>query len=137
MGKQKSLVNNIIFNFAKTLSSLVFPVITFAYCSRVLGADGIGKANFAKSVISYFTMVAMLGMNYYGTREAAKVRDDREKLSHFAQEMLVINGCSTVIAYLAFIASLFLVKKFQDYTLLLLVNSASIVLMGLGMEWLY
>ena len=88
----KSLLRNSLFNIIKTLSNLIFPVITFAYASRILGDVGIGQVSFAKSVISYFTMIAMLGMQYYGTREGARFRDNPVQFSRFSQEMLMING---------------------------------------------
>lgn len=137
MPREKTLVKNFIFNFVKTLNSLLFPVITFAYSSRVLGVDGVGRVNFAKSVITYFTMIAMLGMNYYGTREAAKLRNDPEKLSRFCVEMLLINGCTTLIAYALLAAAMLSVPLLRGYGTLLLICSAAIVLQSMGMEWLY
>lgn len=133
----KSITKNFIFNLIKTLSGIIFPVITFTYASRTIGVSGIGKFNFTHSIIVYFTMLATLGMTHYGTREAAKIRDDRRKLSLFAQEMLTINLISTSAAYILFLISLAVVSRFQDYTALLLVNSISIVLSGMGIEWLY
>lgn len=137
MEHKKSIPRNLVFNFLKTFSSLVFPVITFTYAARVLGDAGIGRASFAKSVITYFTMLAMLGMNSYGTREAAKLRDDREKLSKFVCEMLMINGCTTFIAYVLLFAAMRAVPKFHGYEDLLLVCSLAILMQGMGMEWLY
>ncbi len=137
MRKNKSLTVNFIFNLLKTFSSILFPIITFTYSSRVLGADGIGKVNFAKSIISYFSMFAMLGMAYYGTREAAKIRENRYKLSKFTHEMLLINGCTTIIAYIVLVIVILFMSKLKDYTLLLIINSFSILMMGMGMEWLY
>ena len=75
MGKQKSLKLNFVMNAILTMSQFVFPLITFPYVSRVLGASGTGKVSFAISVVSYFTMVAALGVPTYGIRAAAKVRD--------------------------------------------------------------
>ena len=86
MASKASLVKNGIFNSVKVLSSLIFPVITFAYAARILGDAGVGRVTFARSIISYFTMIAMLGMNYYGTREAAKLREDKDKLSKFSHQ---------------------------------------------------
>lgn len=137
MKKNKSITINFIFNFLKTFSSILFPVVTFTYSSRILGVNGVGKVNFAKSIISYFSMFATLGMNYYGTREAAKLRDNRHKLSKFTHEMLLINGSTTVISYIALLIAILFVVRLKDYTLLLVVNSFSIFMMGMGMEWLY
>jgi O-antigen/teichoic acid export membrane protein len=137
MKKNKSITINFVFNLIKTISSVIFPIITFSYSSRILGSDGVGKVNFAKSIISYFSMFAMLGMNYYGTREAAKLRDDKDKFSVFVHEMLIINGITTCIAYIALAISIMMVDRLKDYTVLLMINSFSILMLGMGMEWLY
>lgn len=137
MPQNKSLTFNFIFNFLKTLSNVLFPVITFSYSARILGVDGVGKVNFAKSFVTYFSMIATLGMNYYGTREAAKLRDHKKRLSKFAHEMLLINGISTEAACLFLFLALLCSARVQDYTVLILINSLSVFLAGLGMEWLY
>lgn len=137
MTRSKSLVRNYIFNFIKTFSSLVFPLITFTYSARVLGVDGVGRVNFAKSFITYFSLFAMLGMNYYGTREASKLREDKDRLSQYVQEMLIINGVTTTAAYIILILAMFSVPKLQGYETLLIINSFAIALQGMGMEWLY
>ncbi len=134
---EKSLAQNYIFNLARTLCNVAFPVITFAYTSRILGTDGIGSINFTKSIVSYFIMIAVLGINQYGTREAAKLRDDRQKLSKFVHEVLCINLITTVLAYVLLIISIFLIPKLHDYYILLCINSIAIFMQGMGMEWLY
>lgn len=137
MEKERSLIENSIFNIIKTFFNLIFPVITFTYASRVLGDVGIGKVNFSKSIITYFTMLATLGMKYYGTREAAKLRDNRHDFSKFACEMLVINLMTTVISYTLLFIAMLSIPKLKDYKTLLLISSMAIALEGLGMEWLY
>lgn len=135
--KEKNIAGNVFFSVIKTLCTLAFPLITFSYSSHLLGVEGVGQVNFAKSIISYFTMFAMLGMNYYGTREAAKIRDKKDKLSKFVHEMLIINAITTMIAYFLLVVAVIAIPKFSEYTTLLFINSFSICLMGLGMEWLY
>ena len=135
--KSKSLKINICLNFFRTLSNLIFPLITFPYASRILLPDGIGRANFANSIVSYFSIIAMLGINAYGIREAAKVRDDKEKLSKFVKEIFFINLISTVISYVLFFITIFNFKVFFKYKELLLIYSITILFTTLGMEWLY
>lgn len=137
MQKEKSLLHNYIFNLIKTLNSILFPIITFTYSARILGVDGVGKVNFAKSVITYFTMIAMLGMNYYGTRETAKLRDDHEMLSKFCAEMLIINGSTTLLAYALLVIAMISTPLLREYSVLLVICSVAIALQGMGMEWLY
>ncbi len=98
MGKAVSLKKNIVMNGLYTVSSFLFPLITFPYVSRVLGPAGCGKVSFATSLISYFTLIAQLGIPSYGIRVCAKVRDDREKLTRTAHELLMINGIMCVLS---------------------------------------
>lgn len=135
--KNSSVAVNAILSFVKTLTGIIFPIITFAYASRILGADGVGKVTFSRNVITYFTTLATFGVNYYGTREVAKRRDNKEELSKFCHEMLMINGIGCVISYVLLTFSLILITKFNNYQLLLVVNSVSIILTCLGMDWLY
>lgn len=134
--KQKSIGVNLIANGIKTLMSVLFPLITFPYASRILGTSGIGKVNYASSIISYFSMFAALGISTYAVREGARIRDDREKFSKFAKEMLNINLCTTLISYTALIIFLRL-PILGGYKNLLMISSAGIVFTTIGMEWLF
>ena len=135
--KEKSLKLNATLNVIKTIMSLIFPLITFPYASRILSADGIGKVNFANSIISYFGIIASLGISTYAIRESAKVRENKTLLSKFVIEISIINLVSTVVSYLLFFVALFLVPKFRDYKVLLIICSTTILLSTLGISWLY
>ena len=134
---KKSIKVNAFLNIIKTLMSVIFPLITFPYASRILLPEGIGKVQFALSIISYFSLLATLGITSYGVREGAKYRDSRGMLSIFAKEIFVINLCSTVFSYLLLIIAIMIVPKFFEYKSLLIVCSSSILFTALGMEWLY
>ena len=137
MKKQKSLKLNFIMNALLTMSSFIFPLITFPYVSRVLGPTGTGQVNFATSLITYFSMFAQLGIPTYGIKVCAQVRDDHEKLTRTTQELLIINLVMTVISYVAFIIALFAVPKLASDKMLYVVTSSTILLTTIGMEWLY
>ena len=64
MDSNTSLKKNFILNVLLTLSTILFPLITFPYVSRVIGPAGVGKVTFATSIISYFSMFAQLGIAY-------------------------------------------------------------------------
>ena len=118
-------------------STIVFPLITFPYISRVLLVEGNGKIAFASSVVNYFSMIASLGIPTYGIRACAQVRGDKEKLSHTVQELLIINMVTTGISLLAFLVSLVTVPQFAAEKELMLINGVSMVLATLGVTWLY
>lgn len=132
-----SLKKNVLMSTILTMSSFLFPLITFPYISRILLPVGTGKINFATSVVTYFAMFAQLGIPTYGIRVCAKVRDDREKLSGTVQELVIINLIMCACAYIVFTFSLVYIPKFQVEKMLLIITSVSIFLNALGVEWLY
>ncbi len=69
----KSIRVNTFYHLRKTTLSLVFPLISFAYTSRILEAEGLGKIQFSQPIITYFTLIAILGIKNYGTREGGKM----------------------------------------------------------------
>ena len=79
MVKTRSVKFNFAMNVILTASTMIFPLITFPYISRILLPAGVGKVNFATSVVSYFSMIAMLGVPVYGVRACAQVRDNKEQ----------------------------------------------------------
>lgn len=137
MERQKSMKNNMLMSSILTVSNFIFPLITYSYVSRVLTPIGTGKVAFVNSILQYFSYIAILGIPSYGLRECAKVRDDKEKLSHTVQELLIISLVSTLIAYVLLIVSILSVPKLFEYKDLFAVMSAYILLNTIGLEWVY
>jgi len=137
MRKQKSIKLNFIMNALLTMSSFIFPLITFPYVSRVLLPTGTGKVSFATSLISYFTMFSQLGIPTYGIRACARVRDNKNELTRTAHELLIINLIMAFISYVVLAFALLFVSRLHEDRLLYLIVSLSILLNAIGMEWLY
>lgn len=137
MKKEKSMKVNALMNAVLTMSSFVFPLITFPYVSRILGPEGMGRVTFATAVMYYFAMFAQLGIPTYGIRVCAAIRDDKEKLSRTVQEIVLLNTGMTVLVYGVFFIALLSVPRFADEKLLLTITSVQMILNVLGMEWLY
>ncbi len=135
--KQHSIKYNFLMDLILKVSTILFPMITFPYVSRVLSPEGLGRVSFATSVISYFQLFAALGIPTYGVRLCTKYRDDRKKLSKAFQELLIINSSTTILSYVVFIVALLSVRKFKDDSLLLIITSANVLLSTLGVSWLY
>lgn len=137
MVKNKSIKLNFLMNIVLTLSSFIFPLITFPYASRVLTQVGTGRVAFATSLIAYFNMIAQLGIPTYGIRACAKVRDDKEKLTRTAQELIAINIFMSVFSYICLGLALMFIPRLYDDRELYIIISLTIFLTSIGMEWLY
>lgn len=135
--KNISLKKNFIMNIILTMTSFIFPLITFPYVSRILLAEGTGKVSFATSLISYFTLFSQLGVPIYGIRACAIVRDNKEELSRTVQELFIIRLITTLISYAAFAVVLLTVPRLQADRTLYIIVSFNIFFTFIGLEWLY
>lgn len=75
------LKKNLFFNITYQILILFLPLVTSSYLARIIGAEGIGRYSYAYSIALYFTYFTMLGLNKYGNRIIASVKNDKEKLS--------------------------------------------------------
>ena len=135
--KHKSLALNAFLNSLRSVLNILFPLITFPYVSRKLTVDGMGIYNFSNSFISYFLLIAALGINTYAIREGAKYRNNKVKITQFSSEIFTINICSTLIAYVLLFICLVLFSQLHVYLLCILIFSLQIIFNTIGTEWIY
>lgn len=124
-------------NALLTVSSILFPVITLPYVTRVLGAEGVGRVFFASSVTAFFAMFAELGIPVYGIRACARVREDRAELSATVRELMTVNALSCAAVYIVFAAALRAVPQLASDRQLMIIMSSTMILNAAGAEWLY
>ena len=111
MDKKNSIKENFLFNTLVQLTTILVPLITLPYISRILQAKGLGEYSFAYSVAYYFYIFIRLGLHNYGNRTIASVRDDSEKLSkiffeiYTTQFFLGIFMTTIYLAYCVFFSS--------------------------------
>lgn len=133
----KSIKKNAALNGLRTILNLVFPLITFPYVSKVLSVDEIGEYNFSQSIITYFLLIAALGIDKFAVREGTKYRDNQEKFNQFASKIFSVNIFSTVISYLLLFLYLAISDKAFYYRECILIFSLQIFFVTLGTEWIY
>lgn len=128
---------NALLNTIRTVMSILFPLITYPYVTRLFQADTLGKVNFASTTVSYFSLLAVLGLTSYAAREGIRYRDNSIQLNQFCSELLTLNLCTTFFAYVLFAIICFVVPKFHQYAALLVIYSVTILFSALGLEWVY
>ncbi len=115
--RDSKVIENFIFNLAYQMMSLLLPIITTPYLSRRLGAEGVGTYQYVYTIVSYFTMCCILGIENYGSRECAAVRDDSRKLAQKFREIYTVQLCASIVTIAAYI--LFTVLDGEIRTLLI------------------
>lgn len=102
----KEINKNFIYNAIYQLFIFVIPFLITPYISRVLGANNIGIYSYTYSIVYYFMLFAMIGINNHGIRTISKNRQDIKELSKTFFSIFnlqVILSLSMIIIYLIFI----------------------------------
>lgn len=98
MKSEHNIKKNFIYSVSYQILTIILPLITAPYVTRVLGAKGLGVYSKTQAWAHYFLLFAMLGVNNYGNRAIARVRDNREKASKTFWEIYTFQFVTAVIA---------------------------------------
>lgn len=134
---KKSIKKNALLNGVRVFLTIVFPLITFPYASRVLGAENLGIVQFSSSIIVFVSLFASLGISSYATREGAALRENRKKLSDFASSIFTINIIFTILSYILLFVVLLLPTKLSGYKMVISILSIQIIFTTIGVDWIY
>jgi len=102
---------NFIYNSMYQLLIMFIPLLTTPYLSRVLGSGGVGIYSYNFSIANYFVLFIMLGLNNYGNREIAKVKDDKNKLESSFWNIYIMQFFCGVVINIIYIAYCFTIAK--------------------------
>ena len=135
--KKKSLTLNAFLSSLKTLTTIVFPLITYPYITRVLSVENIGEINFGQSIVSYFSLLAGLGISTFAIRNGSQIRENGNQLNTFANRVFTINLIATAISYILLIAVTFFSTKVATYKTIILLQGLTVAMSPLAVDWLY
>ena len=124
---------NFLYNSFYQLLLIVVPLITTPYLARALGAEGMGLYSYAHAIAGYFVLFIMLGLNNYGNRTIAFVRDDKKKLSRtFCEICRMQITISLVVIALYVLYAIFLSNNPITWVMLIYIVSAAF-----DINWLF
>ena len=133
----KSLAKNSLYNILYKTSNLVFPLIISAYVSRILMAEGVGKVSSAQNIVTYFTLLAALGLPTYGTKMIAAVGEIREQRNKTFSELFCLNAISTIICTIIYYCLIINIPYFQERLALSVVCGLAIIFNIINVDWFY
>ncbi len=133
----KSVFKNTIFNTCYKALNVLFPLITSVYVSHVLGPSGVGRVAYAQNIISYFLIVASVGIPTYGIREIARNSNDINKRSKSFFELYYINFITTFVSVIVFVGLVFFIPKFYNNKALFICVGISLFLNFFNIDWFY
>lgn len=111
MVSKTGIKKNFAFNVCYQILAIILPLVTAPYISRVLGASNVGIFSKTQAVAHYFLLFSMLGVNNYGNREIARVRDDRNKMSKTFWEIYYFQFIMATICVAFYFAFCYFIAK--------------------------
>lgn len=133
MKDTKSVVKNSIFNIIYKGFTAIFPLVTTSYIAKSLLPEGVGKVEYAITIVTYFVTIASLGIPSYGVKAIAQASEN-EKSSVFF-ELLTINSASTMLCIIAYYVFIFSTAYFEGREILFAVVGLMLFLNFFNIEW--
>lgn len=134
MKSTDSLKQNFIYNIIYQISIFILPLITVPYVSRVLGTDGVGTFSYTYSIVNYFILIGMLGINNYGNRTIAKCREDSKELSKNFLSIYAIQFTMTILMIIVYAIYVF---ETSNYRTIFLIQSLYLVSTLFDVNWFF
>ena len=131
----KSTNKNFLYNVIYQVFIFIIPLITTPYVSRVLGVNNVGIYSYTYSIVYYFMLAAMLGINNYGSREIAKASNNKEKLSKtfFSIYFLQLICCSIMIILYIIVSGIYQ----YEYKSIMLIQLIYLISCVFDINWFF
>ena len=131
----RSVGKNLLYNLSYQILVVIVPLVTSPYLARTLGAEIIGIYSYTYSVVFYFMIFAVLGINNYGSRYIAKVRDNEDDTNRIFCSIyliqLILSSC-VMIVY-----SLYCIFVVKQHTEIVWIQGLNIISNLMDVTWYF
>lgn len=131
------LKRNFVWNSLLVISGYLFPLLTFPYITRVLGAENLGMANFAMSVVDYAILFSSLGLATIGYRYIPQCNDDKEKRNDVFSHLVTIHILMTLAILVVYTLCIFFIPKLSADKPLYFFGATKVIFNVFLVEWLF
>lgn len=126
------LLKNYIYNLSYQLLVIVLPIITTPYVTRIFSSNDLGTYGYFNSIVTYFILLATLGVANYGTKE---ISGNRKAISKNFWGIYTLQFGATVIAILLYSLLCLIVSDMKNPVAYIL--GLSLLSKGLDISWLF
>lgn len=136
---KENIRSNVIINLIRTFVLTILSFITFPWVCRYLGDSVLGTYSWAVTFVSYFLIIAKIGIPNLAIRECVKVRDNKELLSNKAQAFFLLQLITTAISFGLMCIVLFSVPELREQrtSALIFILSLNFLTGAFSFEWIF
>ena len=125
------VIKNYLYNLSYQILTIILPIITVPYVTRIFTSEDLGNYGFYNSIVSYFSLFAMLGIGIYGTKQIAAARN----VSSTFWNIYAIQLTASILALFVYVITLVSIPKMSGMVPIIL----GIVLLTkmIDISWLF
>ena len=101
------VIKNYLYNLSYQILTIILPIITVPYVTRIFTSEALGNYVFYNSIVSYFSLFAMLGIGVYGTKQIAEADD----VSSTFWNIYAIQLIASILAMAVYIIAIFSIPQ--------------------------
>ena len=110
------VIKNYLYNLSYQILTIILPIITVPYITRIFTSEDLGNYGFYNSIVSYFSLFAMLGIGLYGTKQIASASD----VSNTFWNIYAIQLIASVLAMSVYVIAIFSIPQMSGMIPLIL-----------------
>lgn len=126
------ILKNYAYNFSYQLLVIILPILTTPYVTRIFSSEDLGTYGYFNSIVTYFILLATLGVANYGTKEVSANRKNIQPTFWGIYSLQVVAAFISIILYLLLCWS---VPSMQNPVAYIL--GLSLLSKGLDISWLF
>ena len=126
------ILKNYAYNLSYQLLVIILPIITTPYVTRVFSSTDLGTYGYFNSIVTYFILLATLGVANYGTKEISGHRKDIRKNFWGIYTLQFGATILSICLYILLCLSLSFMRNPVAYIL-----GLSLVSKGMDISWLF
>lgn len=126
------VLKNYAYNLSYQLLVIILPIITTPYVTRIFSSDDLGTYGYFNSIVTYFILLATLGVANYGTKV---ISGHREEIGENFWGIYSLQIGATAFSLFLYVILCFLLPFMQNPVAYIL--GLSLVSKGLDISWLF
>ena len=131
----RKLFVNYFYNILYQVVTILVPLITVPYTTRVIGDVGLGVNAFSASIVQWFTIFGIMGISKYGIRTIGAIRDDRKELSNTFFEIFFIQLVNLFIMFIFYM--IFITVYTTDYKTIYMIQGITLFVTMFDITWFF
>lgn len=133
----KILAKNFLFLSLLKGVSLVVPLITLPYLTRVIGVEKFGILAFTSAIMIFIETITNWGFDFTAVRDVAKNRGNKEIVSQIVSEVLFSKLVIMLISFLVLVSAIYMIDSLKRYSVVLVFTFLYIPGHILFPDWLF